>query len=398
MNMKRKFATLTVTLLILSCNAVPTLAEDNASGFADLRDHWAKSSVATAISKKYVDGYGDGTFRPENYVTTAEFIKMVVTAAKLPMINDGSTNEWFVPYVKAAVDKGIVREDGLSTAVLGAPISRLEMAKIAVRATDSALQQAIVNVNDQGVMYTATSKGLVQGMSDGDLAPNGSTTRAQSVTVIERILSVNNGDKLEVDKKAFAKAELALKRTNLFSMIPVFGGEQSNGYEWSPEKLVLETADGKFKGEIEQVVAIDMADKNDPNRYLLGDVSRLHWYNGSDGAYKDMPLVQDYPDSYVIVVKSRVDYVKDTEAYSADGRVAFTIYGFESPDKEALAKGELNTLSTVFQNKRGDTAMYILPKKGYKVESGALSIKLSAPARPSVGTSTRTITVIPVSK
>jgi hypothetical protein len=391
LTMKRKLA-LSASLLLLSLmNAVPTMADDNPTGFADMRDHWAKKAVATAIVKKYVDGYGDGSFRPENYVSTAEYIKMVVTATQLPVVGNTDGREWYVPYVKAAVEKGIVREDSISTDSINKPISRLEMSKIAVRATDPTLQQKYVSINDQGAMYTAASKGLIQGLANGELAPDGSTTRAQSVTIIERILSLNSGDKLETDKLAISNAELAFKRTNLFSMIPVFGGKQAETSSWTPDKLVLETADGLFKGEVDQAVAIDMSNPNDPNREMLGDINELHWFApGKKGA---MPLVKDYPDSYIILVKSHVEYVKDTNAYSDTIGLSFSIYGFKSPDETALAKGELNNLSQVFKNKRGDMSAYILPKTGFSTDE-YISISLSAPARPPYSNNAHTLTTI----
>ncbi|MCD1260384.1 S-layer homology domain-containing protein [Paenibacillus athensensis] len=395
MKMKKKFVLAGLLAMCSLGSIIPasTQADDNPTPFADMRDHWAKQAVAKAIEKKYVDGYDDGSFRPENYVTGAEFLKMVVTATKLPVSGNTTGADWYVPYVKAAVDKGYLREDAINTdIVLTKPINRLQMAKIAVRATDPTLQQREVNLNDQGAMFTATSKGLVQGLANGELAPAGSTTRAQSVTIIERILSVNSGEKLETDKLAISNAELAFKKTNLFSMIPVFGGVQGESTTWSPDKLVLETADGKFKGQIDQVVVIDMANPNDPNRGLLGDISGLHWF--APGRKGEMPLIKDYPDSYVILIQSHVDYVKDTQAYADNIGIGFSIYGFESPDRVALANGTLNTLAKIFKTRRGDVDAYIMPKSGYSVPKNDISIKLNAPARPPVNDSTRTIVSI----
>ncbi|WP_284644753.1 S-layer homology domain-containing protein [Paenibacillus silviterrae] len=390
-SMKTMLALTASLVLVPLIHAVPSMADENPTGFADLRDHWAKDTVAKAISKKYVDGYSDGSFRPEDYVSTAEFIKMVAAATKLPVNGTVEGRDWYVPYVKAAIEKGIVREDSIHGDTINKPISRLDMAKIAVRATDPSLQQPQVNLNDEGAMFTAATKGLIQGLHNGDLAPNGSTTRAQSVTIIERILSVNSGEKLETDKKAVANAELAFKRTNLFSMIPVFGGKQGQTTTWTPDKLVLETEDGLFRGEIDQVVAIDMADPDDPNRHMLGDISELRWF--APAIIDNHPYVKDFPDSYVILVKSHVDYVKDTQAYSENGRVGFAIYGFESPDYEAFSNGALNTLAQVFKTRRGDMQAFILPKTGFNTRED-IAIQLSAPSRPPVDTSTRTITAI----
>ncbi|MDQ0896200.1 MULTISPECIES: S-layer homology domain-containing protein [unclassified Paenibacillus] len=389
--LKRKLA-LSASLMLLSLmNAVPTMADDNPTGFADMRDHWAKKAVATAIAKKYVDGYSDGSFRPENYVTGAEFIKMIVTASELKVSGSTEGSQWFVPYIKAAVEKGLVREEAITASFLENPITRLEMSKVAVRSTDPSLQQKHVSLNDQGVMYTAVNKGLIQGLSGGELAPEGKTTRAQSVTIVERVLTLNNGEKLPVDKVAIGQAELQLKRTNMFSMIPMFTAQQNEGLTWLPEKLTYATPDGKYKGEIDQVVAIDMEDANDPNRHLLGDINELHWFDQTERSGKEMPLVKDYPKSYVILVKSHTVFNNDTESYPGRYGLGMSFTGFKIPDEKAFHNGTLNTLTSVFKNRFGDMGAFILPKDGAEAPRG-IDIQIFVPAKPPVKDMTHTIT------
>lgn len=48
--------------------------------FTDIQGHWAKDSIERAVVKGYVEGYENGTFRPDLNVTRAEFIKMVIIA------------------------------------------------------------------------------------------------------------------------------------------------------------------------------------------------------------------------------------------------------------------------------------------------------------------------------
>ena len=45
--------------------------------FTDIGNHWAKDYIAMGSSKKYVSGYKDKTFRPDNSVTRAEFCQML---------------------------------------------------------------------------------------------------------------------------------------------------------------------------------------------------------------------------------------------------------------------------------------------------------------------------------
>jgi hypothetical protein len=395
---KKGSSTLKKTLLITSalfvvlssgCQAALTEAASITSvqsakskvSLTDIATHWAKESIMKAVDKQYVDGYEDTTFRPEQNVSRAEFLKMVVTAMKLPVSGDATGSDWYEPVAAASRLKGLLRESDFPVADINKPISRLEMARISLRATDATLQNKALHIDDYSVMYNGTKAGLIQGLSYGELGPDKPTTRAQSVTIIERILTVNDGGKLPVDKYAVSNAELALKKTNIFSMIPkIFGGKQIEGGSyvlWDPSNLVIETPDGKFKGSIDQIIAIDMADPNDPNRGLLGDINKLGW---STGSYKGVkPLVKDYPDSYIILIKTHVDENKDEEIYSSELGVRVGLYGFVNQDKEAKWKGVLNTSTTVGPLPQGMQG-FIIPKSGYKTD--LISLTIEAPARP----------------
>lgn len=186
--------------------------------FKDISNHWAEASVQTAVKKKYVDGYADGTFRPEDNVSRAEFIKMVIAATKTEVSGEYTGSDWYKPYVKAATDKGILRENDFPIEEVNKPISRFEMSRIAVRASDIKMQNKALTMDDSSFMYNATKTGLIQGLTGGELGTGESTTRAQSVTIIERILTVNNGGKLEVDKAAQSFAEINLRGSNFETM------------------------------------------------------------------------------------------------------------------------------------------------------------------------------------
>jgi hypothetical protein len=348
----------------------------------DISEHWAKDSINKAVEKQYVDGYEDQTFRPEQNVSRAEFIKMTATAMKLSITGENAGASWYQPYVAAATEKGILRTTDFPIEEINEPITRLEMAKISLRSTDEKLQNKAVQIDNLSVMYNATKSGLVQGLTGGELAPDHTTTRAQSVTIIERILTDNAGGKLEVDKYAISQAELELKNTNIFSVIPeIFGGKQFEGgpiKKWDVTNLTIEAPDGKFKGSLDQLIAIDMEDPNDPNRALLGNIDELKWLiYGSEVT----PYVKDYPKSYIIFHKSHVDYNKDPNSYAEGVDLFLSIYGFEHPDRAAFERGVLNKVTSVYRDQLGDVPALIIPKSGYLID-GSVSISLYAPAYP----------------
>lgn len=59
------------------------------------------------------------------------------------------------------------------------------------------------------------SKGIIQGVNGGSLEKSGSTTRAQSITVIERIMSIQSGRSLEIDQEAVKNAEKELAKISI---------------------------------------------------------------------------------------------------------------------------------------------------------------------------------------
>lgn len=46
----------------------------------DIQNHWAKATIQWGVTNKIVTGYPDGTFKPNKYVTEAEFLTMLISA------------------------------------------------------------------------------------------------------------------------------------------------------------------------------------------------------------------------------------------------------------------------------------------------------------------------------
>jgi len=350
--------------------------------FSDVKSsHWAYSAVRKAVAKGYVDGYTNGTFKPDTSVSRAEFVKMVVAAMKLE--TTPTSGKWYTPYVNAATKSGLYAGSDFANNDSGwnKTMTREEMARVAARAIGEKTSE-----NDKW-MYLATKSGLIQGVGKGQLAPQGLTTRAQSVVIIERILSVNAGTELDSDLYATGAAEILWHGTNIFTVMPEMfvtpdsdwkgKGKASIEEMWNEKNMTITSKDGLYQGKLDALIAIDLADPNDPNRALLGNVNTLKWYNNRPTVTN--LFVKDQKNSYVLYFKGGPVFNKDTKKYLKIDRLQYNILGFESPDRDAFFnKGKLNKVAHVYRNNQGDFPAMIIPKRG-SIQASDILIQLNTP-------------------
>ena len=67
-------------MLIISLMVVAVCLTFNSETFAqmsDIENHWAKKEIGILAEKGVLEGYSDGTFRPENHITKVEFYKTI---------------------------------------------------------------------------------------------------------------------------------------------------------------------------------------------------------------------------------------------------------------------------------------------------------------------------------
>ena len=85
-----------------------------------------------------VGGYPDGTFKPENTINRAEAVKIILTGNDIPAgkgntsFPDVPTTAWFHDYVITAADRGIVKGYGDGSFKPDNTISRAEFLKVAI--------------------------------------------------------------------------------------------------------------------------------------------------------------------------------------------------------------------------------------------------------------------------
>jgi hypothetical protein len=98
----------------LAANKVTAQAKDT---FSDSGQHLYKAAISYLREANVVEGYDDGTFRPDNTINRAEFMKIVIAAKYnweyINLSRSGNCftdvgSEWFAPYICMAKNEGIV--------------------------------------------------------------------------------------------------------------------------------------------------------------------------------------------------------------------------------------------------------------------------------------------------
>lgn len=166
----------------------------------DIKGHWAEASIQSLVKAGVIDGYQDGSFRPEAAVTRAEFLSMIVRAFHLTGTGSAgfadTVSHWAKEAIATASTLGIV--DGYEDGTFGPDdnITREQMAVILARAAHLAPANSGLEYKDsgdvsawaQGPLVAVTAKGVLNGYEDGTLKPKAFSTRAEASVIIIRIL------------------------------------------------------------------------------------------------------------------------------------------------------------------------------------------------------------------
>lgn len=132
----RRFTVWMTTLALLVVLVLSSGA--NAAGLKDISASWAKSDIEALVKDGIINGYPDGTFRPENPVTRAEFARILARAFHYESSSRGDfgdiRNHWAEKDINALVEKGIIQGYPDGSFKPDAKISRAEMATMLTRA------------------------------------------------------------------------------------------------------------------------------------------------------------------------------------------------------------------------------------------------------------------------
>lgn len=174
-----------------------------AIAFKDLSEkNWSYKYVMSLAEKGIINGYTDGTYKPQKHVTRGEFFKLIMTSFAGEKSFDGMKlpSHWASVYAAFAANNGFLM-DGTNTDNLNDYITRHEMiivlSKVCIEAgfseyiTEEIEFSDINNLSESDQLYIkhVVKLGIINGYTDGTFKPNNYMTRAEVATVIYRYLN-----------------------------------------------------------------------------------------------------------------------------------------------------------------------------------------------------------------
>jgi len=213
--MKRVLSIALVLLMLFAMMPTTALANNLESTiqFSDLQQtHWAYSEIMYLAQRQIINGFPDGTYRPNEPITLEQFATLVVgvlgadATHGYEIFEDVPINRWSNANITTAVIRGIIVPNEHGN-VLGADsaITREISALWMVRALGIAVTDTQTTFNDnhdithRSEIATAVEIGLIQGMPNNLFAPSGSTTRAQAAVLVVRMSNILNEISIQHD-------------------------------------------------------------------------------------------------------------------------------------------------------------------------------------------------------
>lgn len=214
--MSIKKLTAIILSLVMATGSLGLAYADTQSTPATAKDyngHWAESTIQKWIDEGKINGYPDGSFRPDNKITRAEFVQLVnnslvdYTSQTSTPFADVKSGEWYEKAVNTAFATEYIK--GYSQTQFGptkninreqaaAIMSRIQYLADNTTAVSAFSDSSNISSWAVGQVGAATNAEFVKGY-DGKFNPLNNLTRAEAVTMLNNVLQ--NG-KNEVIYKA----------------------------------------------------------------------------------------------------------------------------------------------------------------------------------------------------
>ena len=174
---------------------------------SDITGHWAENQIKDFINKGYLNGYPDGTFKPQASIKRSEFVKILNKVfgltTKSGKVFDDTVWHWAKDEIDIAVTNGVCQGTSDTTFEPNAPITREQAAKMIanykkisdmhhnkINGYNDGSQTANWAINEVEAILEA---GYMNGYSDTNtFKPKNNITRAEAVVTLGRVIANPN--------------------------------------------------------------------------------------------------------------------------------------------------------------------------------------------------------------
>lgn len=166
--------------------------------FTDIGGHWAEATIKEYTGRGILSGYPDGTFRPDNGVSAAEFCRIVSAVQGINYKISGGS--WSLPYIREMMAAGVIERGDYDD--YDAKMTREQVAKAVVPLMAGEyypkdLTQFGQYISDFGEVSNSHGEnviktyilGVMSGYEDGTWRPQSEVTRAEILSILDRVFN-----------------------------------------------------------------------------------------------------------------------------------------------------------------------------------------------------------------
>ena len=360
----------------------------------DTQGHWAGSVLAKWESQALISGYEDGTIRPDNEISRAEFVSLVnrvagyQAAGSAVKFSDVKTGDWYAGQVAIAVNEGYIGgfedntfrpNDSVTRAQAAAIIARIKNLPSDAARVEQFADAAATPDWAKGVVGAVANAGYMIGDEANNFNAEKALTRAEAVAALDRVFEVKE---LAAQTLALSATEgvIAKGATKTITATSSVEGAVITAVSSDTDVATVTVKDGKvtIKGVEKGKATITVTAKADGYKIATAtytvDVTAAGGAGGGGGSIPD-----DHPSSSV--VETATTTAANDNTVSTDKSIT---------EDEAA---EIKITKTVYNDTANQDAKITITSTGVDGTVQATSATLPKGTLVTIGKGNETITV-----